>query len=853
MTATDAQRAPLGARVASVEYAGADALLESFLDWVAEKNLELYPAQEEAVLEVFSGRHVILGTPTGSGKSLVAVALHFKALSEGQRSFYAAPTKALVSEKFFSLSDELGAERVGLMTGDISINRDAPVICCTTEVLANLTLRGGASAAAPYVVMDEFHFYGDRDRGVWWQIPLLTLPHTTFLLMSATLGDCSRLAAWLEDHTQREVSHVESDERPVPLDFAYRETMMHETVEGLLEAGLAPLYIVNFTHRDCGEQAQALTSANVSDREQKKRIGAAIGDFRFDTPYGKELRRLLGHGIGVHHAGMLPRYRLLVEQLAQQGLVRVICGTDTLGVGVNIPIRTVVFAKLSKFDGEKVGILSARDFRQIAGRAGRKGFDDQGSVVCQAPEHVIANRRIEAKGRQTGGRKKNLQKKSAPRGFVSWNEKIFLALVDKPPEPIGSRFRVTHGMFVFLLQQEGAEGNVSRGYRALIDLIDLSHGDDRSKRRLVRQAAGVFRSLRRAGVLERVCDPDTGRRRIVLNEGLQPDFSLHHALSLYLVEAVEALEPEAPSYALDVISLVEAILANPRHVLVQQEKRAKSELISRLKAEGVPYEDRIAQLDGVTHPKPLADFIYPTFEEFARQHPWVEYESIHPKSVAREMFETYASFDLYVRSYGLARSEGVLLRYLDQVYDTLTKNVPEPAKTEAVHDAIAFFRVMLERIDASLLAEWQTVLTGERPDLVSEPEVEAPYDLARDPKALRARIRAELHRLVRALAAKEYAEAALGLRPDPADPWDASRLERALAPYWEEFDEIVFTPHARQPQYTDIQPLAERSWRVQQVIVDPSDDNLWCLRGEVELPARGAPEGPLFRLIDVGT
>jgi superfamily II DNA/RNA helicase len=853
MTTAVRHGATLGGRVASFEYAGSDALLEPFLDWVAEKGLELYPAQEEALLEIFAGRHVILGTPTGSGKSLVAVALHFKALCEGQRSFYSAPTKALVGEKFRALSEELGSERVGLLTGDISISRDAPVICCTTEVLANMALRGGESAVAPHVVMDEFHFYGDRERGVWWEVPLLTLPQTTFLLMSATLGDSSRLAAWLEKFTGQAVARVDSDERPVPLDFSYRETLMHETVGRLLEEGLAPVYIVNFTHRECGEQAQALTSANVSDRDHKKRISAAIENFRFDTPYGKELRRLLGHGVGVHHAGMLPRYRLLVEQLAQQGLVRVICGTDTLGVGVNIPIRTVVFAKLSKFDGEKVAILSGRDFRQIAGRAGRKGFDEQGSVVCQAPEHVIWNKRVDAKASRAGGRKKNLQKKSAPRGFVSWNEETFLKLVAKPPEPVGSRFRVTHGMFVFLLQREGAQANVPRGYRALIELIERSHRDARSKRRLVREAAAVFRSLRRAGILERVSDPDAGRGQFALKEGLQPDFSLYHTLSLYLVEAVEALEPESPEYALEVLSVVEAILDDPRHVLVQQEKRAKSELIARLKAEGVPYEDRIALLDDVTHPKPLADFVYPTFDEFARHHPWLGHENIRPKSVARDMFETYASFDSYVRTYGLARSEGVLLRYLGQVYDTLVKNVPEPAKTEAVHDAIAFFRIMLERIDASLLAEWKSVLSRKRPDRAAEAERETPYDLARDPKALRARIRAELHRLVGALAARDYEEAALLVKPDPDDPWDADRLERALAPYWEEFEEIVFTPRARQPQYTAVQPHGEGRWRVQQVIVDPDDDNLWCLRGEVELPARGEPEGPLFRLLDVGT
>jgi superfamily II RNA helicase len=825
--APDAQASPLGARLARVSEPSPDALLETFLDWTTAQGLELYPAQEEAILEIFAGRHVVLETPTGSGKSLVAVALHWKALCEGARSIYTAPTKALVGEKFFALSDELGSERVGLLTGDISIHRDAPVICCTTEVLANLALRSGEHAAAPYVVMDEFHFYGDRDRGVWWQVPLLGLPHATFLLMSATLGDSSELERWIERHTGREVARVHSDERPVPLDFSYRETPLHETVEELLGEGRAPIYVVNFTQRECGEHAQALTSARVADREQKREIGRTIGDFRFDTPYGKELRRLLGHGIGVHHAGMLPRYRLLVEQLAQAGHLRVICGTDTLGVGVNIPIRTVVFTKLVKFDGEKVGLLSARDFRQIAGRAGRKGFDDQGSIVCQAPEHVIFNRRIEERGKRTQGRRRNQQKKAAPSGVISWNADTFSRLLEQAPDPVVSRFRVTHGMLVGLLQREGAEINVARGYRALCDLIGLSHGDARAKSRLVRDAAGVCRSLLRAGILERVREPDTGRRRIGLRPGLQADFSLHHALSLYLVEAVEALDPEADDYALDVLSIAEAILPDPRHLLAQQEKKAKSDLITRLKAQRVPYEERMAQLEEVSYPRPLADFLYPTFDAFVEHHPWLNHENVHPKSIAREMFETYSSFEDYVGRYGLARSEGVLLRYLDQVY---------------------------ERIDASLLAEWQQVLAGQRPDLVGEPvhEAEPHYDLAHDPKALRARVRAELHRLVRALAERSYDEAARLVQTDPDDPWDAERFAKALAPYWERFDEIVFTPRARTAEWTSVTPLDTRHFRVQQVLIDPDGENLWAIRGEVTLDARADPDGPLLRLREIG-
>jgi superfamily II RNA helicase len=358
-----------------------DTILEHFLDWVARKDLDLYAEQEEAILELLADRHVVLSTPTGSGKSMVALALHWKALCEGRRSFYTAPVKALVSEKFFDLCQELGPERVGMLTGDASVNHDAPVICCTTEVLANMALRSGDEIDAPYVVLDEFHYYADRDRGVSWQIPLITLKNTLFLMMSATVGNTAAIEERLRDYSGRAVAHVHSDVRPVPLDFEYRETSLHQTLEELHESGRSPVYVVNFTQRECGDLAQGSTSARFCTGPERKAIARTLADARFDTAYGKEIKRFLGHGIGVHHAGLLPKYRLLVEQLAQQGHLKVIFGTDTLGVGVNIPIRTVVFTRLSKFDGEKVGILSVREFKQIAGRAGRRGFDEQGSVV----------------------------------------------------------------------------------------------------------------------------------------------------------------------------------------------------------------------------------------------------------------------------------------------------------------------------------------------------------------------------------------------------------------------------------------------------------------------------------------
>lgn len=367
------------------ERPGNDLLLERFLDYTASRSLTLYPAQEEALLELYGEKNVILNTPTGSGKSLVAAALHFKALAQGRHSVYTCPIKALVNEKWLSLCREFGPENVGLSTGDATVNRDAPILCCTAEILANLALREGPDAAVRDVVMDEFHWYADRDRGVAWQVPLLTLPQARFLLMSATLGETEFFERALTKLNGRPTVTVASRERPVPLAFTYSELPLARALETLAAEGKSPVYVVHFTQAEAAQSAQDFTSLRICSREEKNRIANAIERFKFTSPYGPEIRKWLKHGIGVHHAGLLPKYRVLIEQLAQQGLLKVICGTDTLGVGINVPIRTVLFTRLCKFDGQKTTILSARDFHQISGRAGRKGFDEQGWVVAQAP------------------------------------------------------------------------------------------------------------------------------------------------------------------------------------------------------------------------------------------------------------------------------------------------------------------------------------------------------------------------------------------------------------------------------------------------------------------------------------
>jgi superfamily II RNA helicase len=827
-------------------------ILDLFVEWMADAGFDPYPHQEEAFIEVMAGRHVVLNTPTGSGKSLVAVALHFKALCEGARSFYTCPIKALASQKFFEFCDLFGAERVGMLTGDASINHDAPLICCTTEVLANMALREGAQAPIGYVVLDEFHYFGDRDRGVAWQIPLLLLTRTTFLLMSATLGNTAAIEEKLRSQTGREVACVYSETRPVPLDFEYRETPLHETIETLLDREQAPIYVVNFTQRQCAEQAQGLTSARITTREERAEIDNALAGFKFDSPYGKDMKRYLRHGIGLHHAGLLPKYRLLVEQLAQRSLLKVICGTDTLGVGVNIPIRTVLFSQLFKFDGEKIGILSVREFKQIAGRAGRKGFDDRGSVVCQAPEYAIENKRAAEKAAASGKKRKSGKKKKAPaHNFVPWNRDTFQRLIHQPPEILTSRFHIDHGIIVNVLQRDNSAPASDRGYRGVIELIDRSHERPASKARLRRHAAKLFRSLRRAEIVETVTGRD-GRPEVRVAEDLQFDFSLHHTLSPFLIDAVAVLDPESPNYVLELLTLVESIIEDPRAILYAQIRKQKTELIAKLKAQRVPYEERIEKLERVTHPKPDADFVYAAFRIFVETHPWFGEENIHLKSIAREMFEDLRSFDDYTRDYAIARSEGLLLRYLNQVLGTLAKTVPEFAKTDEVYDAVAYFRTLIQRVDSSLIEAWEILA-----DPTAETEgskAEAPrFDLAAQPTLLAARARSELHTLVRALSVRDFEAAAACVHQDADDPWDARRFEQALEPYFEEYENILFTPDARNSRRTLIKSTRTRRWDVSQVLVDPEGDCLWAIEGAIDLSQQRDPEDPIVQIRRIGT
>ncbi|WP_199440858.1 DEAD/DEAH box helicase [Umezawaea beigongshangensis] len=821
-----------------------DALFDAFATWAEERGLSLYPAQQEALIEIVSGSNVVLSTPTGSGKSLVALGAHFAALAKGQRTYYTAPIKALVSEKFFALVETFGAENVGMTTGDASVNDGAPIVCCTAEILANIALRDGADADVGQVVMDEFHFYSEPDRGWAWQVPLIELPKAQFLLMSATLGDVTFFEKDLERRTGRPTAVVRSAERPVPLNFQYVTTPLHETIEELLHGREAPVYVVHFTQASALERAQSLMSVNVSTRAEKDAIAAAIGGFRFTSGFGKTLSRLVRHGIGVHHAGMLPKYRRLVEQLAQAGLLKVICGTDTLGVGINVPIRTVLFTALSKYDGTRTRHLKAREFHQIAGRAGRAGYDTIGTVVVQAPEHVVENEKALAKAGDDVKKRRKVVRKKAPEGFVSWGEQTFERLVAAEPEPLTSSFAVSHAMLLNVINRPGD------AFAGMRHLLEDNHEPRPAQRKHVLRAISIYKGLRDAGVVEELATPDDEGRRVRLTMDLQFNFALNQPLSPFALAAVELLDRESPSYALDVLSVVESTLDDPRQILSQQQFKARGEAVAAMKAEGLEYDQRMELLDEVTWPKPLAELLEAAFTTYRRGHPWVADHHLSPKAVVRDMFERAMTFGEYVSFYGLARSEGLVLRYLADAYKALRQTVPEDAKTEELNDLVEWLGELVRQVDSSLLDEWEKLRnpTGEVTGPGAAPVDERPPAVTRNTRAFRVLVRNALFRRVELAARRHWWE--LG-ELDGGSGWDSDAWQDALEPYFEEHDEIGTGPDARGPALLIITEEPGR-WRVRQAFDDPAGDHDWGITAEVDLESSDELGTADVRIVEVG-
>jgi len=822
--------------------ASADEAFSLFLEYEESCGIELWPHQEEACMALALGDHVILGTPTGSGKSTVALWLAFLAMATGQRMYYTAPIKALVSEKFFDFVSRLGRDNVGMITGDVSINSSAPVICCTAEILANEALRYGTGANVAYAAMDEFHFFGDRERGWAWQVPLLTLPYTQFLLMSATLGDTSAIAAKIEERTGRPLTTIADAPRPVPLEYLFADdTSLEGTVELALRRDEAPIYIVHFSQDEALKSAQSLASFGISSKEQREAIKAELQDGRFTTAFGKTLKRLLLMGVGVHHAGMLPRYRRTVERLAQLGLLPVICGTDTLGMGINVPIRTVLLTALAKYDGSRVRRLNAREFHQIAGRAGRSGFDVQGTVIAQATKYDIERKRALAKAGGDPKKARKIKTSKPPEGFVGWNEDAYRRLVDAVPETLRPRMEMTHAIALAEVEQGGPAWQRTHG------IVDASLQTEEQKEALHRRVDEVFATLEAAGLIEREgAGPDESWRVV----GEVPEgFALDQPLSPFLLAALELLDRESDTYALDVISLVEATLEQPRQVLRAQEKEARSAAIAEMKADGVDYDERMERLEEVTYPKPLEELLGAAFARYCEALPWALDYELAPKSVLRDMVETASDFKTYVQRYGLSRCEGILLRYLSDAYHVLDRTVPPDAFDDRLDDIVCWLGWLVKSIDSSLFDEW----AGN--DDAGFEDAAAPMDenvVVVDRRGVTLLVRNALFARVRLAALGRVDE--LG-ELDGDWGWSAARWQDALNGFFGEHEEILIDADARSARYLEIEESAERSeriWRVRQIFLDSDGDLDFRIEADLDLDATQEEGQAVFANYGVG-
>ncbi|SOE79255.1 Helicase conserved C-terminal domain-containing protein [Fibrobacter sp. UWT3] len=839
-------------------------ILEAFMEWAQSRGTTLYPAQEEAILELLDGKNVILNTPTGSGKSMVALALHFDSIAHGRKSVYTCPIKALVNEKWMALCKEFGPENVGLSTGDATVNRDAPILCCTAEILSNMALCEGEKLTITDIVMDEFHYYSDRERGVAWQIPLLTLPQSRFLLMSATVGATEFFEREMTKHTGRQSVTVRSSQRPVPLDFSYSTTEISTEVQKLVNEGKAPVYVVHFTQAAAASNAQNFMSLDLCTKEEKVKINEAIKEVRFSSPYGPDVKRWLKQGIGLHHAGLLPKYRILCEKLAQQGLLKVICGTDTLGVGVNVPIRTVLFTQLCKYSGDKTAILTARDFHQIAGRAGRKGFDNIGYVVAQAPEHVIENLKLEAKSRQTG---KKFQKRKPPEhGYVPFDESTYRRLIDAQPEPLTSSFRVDHGMLLNILSRE------TDGCKAMRTLIKDCHESAPSKKQLQHRSFQLFRSLVEKNIVEFVKPVAEGYSHLRVNMDLQDDFAMNQPLSLYLVDTLPKLDAESPEYALDVITLCESIVENPEAILRIQQNKARTARLDELKAQGMEYNQRMEEIEKVEYPKPLREFIYGTYNEFAEVHPWVDV-NVEPKSIVREMFENFSTFSGYVKQYGLQRMEAILLRHLNYVYKVLSQTVPDGYKNDELHEMEDYLGDIIRRTDSSLLEEWEKMAHPEdyqkRLDAgLTEDEAEKAFgadkaaaDITYDKKRFLGMVRQRIFQIMGNLAKQDFAAVLDSLADDLEEgqmlvdgegkPWTENMLTEIMAAYTAEHHKFRLDVEGRALAHTIVTYEGD-VMHIQQMLQDEEEFNDWSIDFEINLADSREAGIPLLKLLRIG-
>jgi hypothetical protein len=411
-------------------------------------------------------------------------------------------------------------------------------------------------------------------------------------------------------------------------------------------------------------------------------------------------------------------------------------------------------------------------------------------------------------------------RKKPPEGTIGWGQPTFDRLVTAEPEPLTSSFQVSHAMLLNVIARGGDP------FVAMRHLLTDNHEEPAAQRRHIRRAIAIARALLAGGVIEKV----GGAYRLV--EDLQLDFALNQALSPFALACLELLDRESPDYPLDVVSVIESTLEDPRQVLSAQRQRARGEAVNAMKAEGIEYEQRMELLEEVTHPRPLRELLDGAYETYRRGHPWVADYELKPKSVVRDMYERALTFTEYVSFYGLSRSEGLILRYLADAYRALRQTVPEDARTEELTDLIEWLGELVRQVDSSLLDEWERLRNPGGP--VEEVALdEKPPAVTTNARAFRVLVRNALFRRVELAALRHYDE--LG-ELDAEAGWTADRWAEAIEDYFAEYDEIGTGPAARGPALLQID-AGPAVWTVRQVFDDPAGDHDWGIDATVDLAA----------------
>jgi hypothetical protein len=704
----------------------ADLELAFYDKFLLSRGLEPYPVQEQAVTAIFAGKSVLVTVPTGTGKTLMAKAALFRAVGRGERAIYTTPLRALTEEKYRELCADFGDENVGFATGDYKVNREAPIQVEVAEILWNRIVADKHVAPAEIVVMDEGHYFNDPERGYVWEQSIIGLdPRVQLVILSATVGHADRFCQWVEVTRRVPMALVESRERKVPLVHEYREEMLIDTVRDLAHGGDVPAIVFVFGREQCFEVARLLKSCRrFTTDEEKAKIDAMCDEALLPSGEAKELRPLLTHGIGVHHAGILPRYKQLVEQLALERLIKFVVSTETIAAGINLPARTVVFPSLRKFIKQQPRMITAAEYHQMAGRAGRPQFDDRGLAITLAPEQVVSDLKKElkdaakrpaydeAKVKKTvyGRARADAQRKND----LIWTPETHAELVRGEPAELRSKTKISAEQVLAIglpdltaakIPQSEAELRMAEAERSLppsmrLDIVTVIENlllTERERKELLKVLAQLVDNMKALGVLDEHGKQVSGEMIRQL-QGMD-------GLFIYYVLFNHQLDYE------ELRQLVEYLID---HDIIQRQLDRKGEdekrewmrnKLRELRLENphVTWDDVEAQYEA-EHPRQFTK-IELIHGEFAAKVPHPElHGGKKAKNTWAQLEDGGLGFLEFVEKHGLEHEEGNLFSYLVRVMNFATK-LGEASQLPEFSDMAERVRKLLARIDLRLVED----------------------------------------------------------------------------------------------------------------------------------------------------